>query len=61
MSGKAVENIMNSALTEIIFTDSIPFDCITCPKVKILSIADMFADTIKRVLEHKSISEMYLL
>jgi ribose-phosphate pyrophosphokinase len=61
MSGKAVENIMNSALTEIIFTDSIPVDCITCPKVKILSIADMFADTIKRVLEHKSISEMYLL
>ncbi|HHT23289.1 MAG TPA: ribose-phosphate pyrophosphokinase [Bacteroidales bacterium] len=61
MSGKANENIMNSALTEITFTDSIPFDCAKCSKVKILSIADMFADTIKRVQEHKSISEQYLL
>lgn len=61
MSGKASENIMNSALSEIAFTDSIPFDCAKCPKVKILSIADMFADTIRRVQEHKSISEQYLL
>ncbi|MBP1676294.1 MAG: ribose-phosphate pyrophosphokinase [Bacteroidetes bacterium] len=61
MSGKAIDNIMNSALTEIIFTDSIPFESCKCSKVKVLSIADMFGDTIKRVLEHKSISEMYLL
>ena len=61
MSGNAIEKIMNSALTEITFTDSIPFDCAKCPKVKILSIADMFADTIRRVQEHKSISEQYLL
>lgn len=61
MSGKAKENIMQSALSEIVFTDSIPFDCNLCPKVKVLTIADMFADTIKRVQEHKSISEQYLL
>jgi len=61
MSGNAIDNIMNSALTELIFTDSIPFDCKKCDKVKILSIADMFADTIQRVQEHKSISEQYLL
>ena len=61
MSGNASENIMNSALTEIAFTDSIPFDTARCPKVKILSIADMFADTIYRVQEHKSISEQYLM
>ena len=61
MSGNASENIMNSALTEIAFTDSIPFDTTRCPKVKILSIADMFADTIYRVQEHKSISEQYLM
>ncbi|MDR2840161.1 MAG: ribose-phosphate pyrophosphokinase [Paludibacter sp.] len=61
MSGSAIKNVTKSALSEIIFTDSIPFDCAICPKVKILSIADMFADTIQRVLEHKSISEMYLL
>jgi len=61
MSGNAIENIMDSALTEIAFTDSIPFDCGRCSKVKILTIADMFADTIYRVQEHKSISEQYLL
>ena len=49
-----------SALTELAFTDSIPFDESKCGKVKILSIADMFADTICRVQEHKSISEQYI-
>jgi len=34
MSGNAIENIMDSALTEIAFTDSIPFDCGRCSKVK---------------------------
>ena len=61
MSAIASDNITNSKLTEIAFTDSIPFDCTKCAKVKILSIADMFADTIRRVQEHKSISEQYLL
>ncbi|NDV47146.1 ribose-phosphate pyrophosphokinase [Paludibacter sp. 221] len=61
MSGRAVENVMNSALSELIFTDSIPFDTARCPKVKVLSIADMFADTIERVQFHKSISEQYIM
>lgn len=61
MSGNAAQNVMNSALTEIVFTDSIPYDRSKCPKVKVLSIADMFAETIRRVQEHKSISELYLL
>ncbi len=61
MSGTAIENVMNSALTEIAFTDSIPFDCNICPKVKVLSIAELFAETISRVQQHKSISEQYLL
>ena len=61
MSGKAIDNILASSLTEIAFTDSIPFDCSKCNKVKILSIADLFAETIRRVQEHRSISEQYLL
>ncbi|HRZ96059.1 MAG TPA: ribose-phosphate pyrophosphokinase [Paludibacter sp.] len=61
MSGSASERILNSALTEIAFTDSIPYDCGKCSKVRILSIADMFADTIYRVQENKSISEQYLM
>jgi ribose-phosphate pyrophosphokinase len=61
MSGEATQRVMDSALSEIVFTDSIPFDCKKCDKVRILSIADMFADTIYRVQEHKSISEQYLM
>lgn len=61
MSGNAAEKIMNSSLVEIAFTDSIPFDCKTCSKVKILSCAEMFADTIERVQTHRSISEQYVI
>lgn len=61
MSGNAKENIMKSNISEIAFTDSIPFDAEQCPKVKILSIAKMFADTIQRVQTNKSISEQYIL
>lgn len=61
MSGKASERIMSSALTEIAFTDSIPFDCNKCSKVKVLSCADTFADTIERVQAHRSISEQYII
>lgn len=61
MSGNASEKIMQSSLKEIAFTDSIPFDCSKCSKVKILSVSKMFADTIQRVQENKSISEQYLL
>ncbi len=61
MSGRAVENVMSSSLCELIFTDSIPFDTARCPKVKVLSIADMFADTISRVQDHKSISAQYIM
>lgn len=61
MSGNAIENINQSELTEITFTDSIPFDQSRCKKVNILSIAGLFAETIKRVQAHQSISEQYLL
>ena len=61
MSGAATQRVVDSALSESVFTDSIPFDCKKCDKVRILSIADMFADTIYRVQEHKSISEQYLM
>jgi len=60
MSGPATDRIENSCLTEMIMTDSIPFSK-SCNKVRILSIADMFADTIERVFDHRSISSQYLI
>ena len=60
MSGPASERVQNSALEEMIFTDSIPYSK-RCDKVKQLSVADMFAETIRRVVENKSISDQYLI
>ena len=58
MSGDACQRIMDSELEELIFTDSIPFDTSRCPKVKVISVCQPFADTIQAIQEHKSISEI---
>ena len=60
LSGKAYENIEKSKLTEVIFTDSIPQKQ-PCSKIKVLPIAPMFADTIRNIYEHKSISDHFLM
>jgi ribose-phosphate pyrophosphokinase len=60
MSDPASERIEDSSLVEIIFTDSIPYKQ-QCSKVKVLTIADLFADTIKKVYNNESISSQYLL
>lgn len=60
MSGPASERVEKSALEEIVFTDSIPYDN-RCAKVKQLSIADMLAETIRRVETNESISSQYLI
>lgn len=60
MSGPASERVENSQLEEIVFTDSIPYTK-RCAKVKQLSVAAMFAETIRRVEENESISSQYLL
>ena len=59
MSGPATERVNASALEEIVFTDSIPY-CKDSSKVKQLSVADMFAETICRVVSNESISSQYL-
>ena len=63
LSGKAYENIEKSKLTELIVTDTIPlkegYQNIT-NKIKILSVADIFADVINLVHSHESISEKFI-
>ena len=59
MSGPASTNVQNSSLEEIVFTDSIPYTN-DCQKVKQISVADMFAETIRRVIDNRSISSQYL-
>lgn len=59
MSGPASERVQSSSLEEMVFTDSIPYSH-RCAKVKQLSVADMIAETIRRVINNESISSQYL-
>ena len=60
MSGPASQRVADSALKEMVFTDSIPYNN-ACNKVKQLTVADMFAETIRRVMTNESISSQYLI
>lgn len=59
MSDPASQRVDESELTEIIFTDSIPFTK-DCKKATILSVAALIADTISRVHSNRSISTNYV-
>lgn len=61
LSGKAYENINNSKLEEVIVTDTIPVKEGLSPKIKVLSCAALFADVMKSVHEHKSISDKFII
>ena len=60
MSDPATQRVNDSCLTEIIFTDSIPYTK-KSEKVRILSVADMFANSIERVCNNESISSLYVI
>lgn len=59
LSGKAYERIEASPITELIVTDSIPLKQ-PSSKIKILTIADLFADVIKKVYNYESISPTFI-
>ena len=60
LSDPATERIEASSLTEMIFTDSIPLRKHS-DKIRIVSVAGVFAEAIKRVINHESISILYSL
>ena len=60
-SGPAFERIEKSALKEIIVTDSIPINEKTKhPKVKVLSVAKLLAEAIKRIHNEESVSSLFI-
>lgn len=59
LSGKAYENIENSALEELVVTDTIPLRK-ECSKIKVLSVAELFAGAIRKIHEHESISPLFI-
>jgi ribose-phosphate pyrophosphokinase len=60
LSGPAYERIENSKITEVMVTDTIPLKQ-QCSKIKVISIADIFADTINKVYNYQSISGNFII
>jgi ribose-phosphate pyrophosphokinase len=59
LSGKAYENIENSKLAELIITDTIPQHKAN-GKIKVVSVADLFAKVVHNILYHESISSHFI-
>ncbi|QBR84977.1 ribose-phosphate pyrophosphokinase [Legionella israelensis] len=61
LSGPAVDNINNSSLDEVVVTDTIRLSeaAKTCHKIRVVSLADMLAQAIKRVNIEESVSSMF--
>ena len=61
-SGRAIENIQDSALDEIVVTNSIPLteEAQACTKIRQLSIAEMLAETMRRISAEESVSSMFV-
>jgi ribose-phosphate pyrophosphokinase len=62
LSGPAVDNIINSEMDELVVTDTIPLGeaAQACGKIRQLSIAQMLAETIRRMAQGESVSSMYV-
>ena len=59
LSGNAEENLENSSLIELVVTDSIPLN-IRNKKIKVLSIAGLFAKAIRKIHENESTSSLFI-
>ena len=60
-SGNAVEKITNSALDEVVVTDTIPLrqDALDCPKIRQLSCSSLLGETISRIACESSVSSLF--
>jgi ribose-phosphate pyrophosphokinase len=62
LSGNAVKNIETSLLDELVVTDTIPLNeaAFACSRIRQLSIAEMLAETMRRISEEESVSSLFI-
>jgi ribose-phosphate pyrophosphokinase len=62
LSGRAIQNIENSDLDELVVTDTIPLSdaARNCNRIRQLTIANMLAETIRRINNDESVSSLYM-
>jgi ribose-phosphate pyrophosphokinase len=62
LSGNAVERINTSDLDELVVTDTIPLrdDARNSPRIRQLSVAEVMAETIRRISNEDSVSSLFI-
>ena len=62
LSGPAIDNISNSQLDELVVTDTIPLssEARACTRIRSLSIAELLAETIRRISDEESVSSLFV-
>ena len=60
-SGPAIDRIAGSALDEVVITNTIPLSdtAMACPKIRQLSVAFLFAETIRRISDGESVTSLF--
>ena len=62
LSGPAIERIDESKLDELVVTDTIPLtpEALESPKIRQLGVAELLAETMRRIAQNESVSSLYL-
>ncbi|MDH4284860.1 MAG: ribose-phosphate pyrophosphokinase [Gallionellaceae bacterium] len=62
LSGPAIERITNSALDQLVVTDTIPLHeaARACSKIRQLSVAELMAETMRRINSEESVSSLFV-
>jgi ribose-phosphate pyrophosphokinase len=62
LSGTAVKRIQNSDLDELVVTDTVPLDetARQCGRIRQLSIAELLAETLRRISNEDSVSSLFI-
>ena len=62
LSGKAIENVENSTMNELVVTDTIPLsaEAAACTRIRQVSVAGLLAETIRRIHSEESVSSLYM-
>jgi ribose-phosphate pyrophosphokinase len=62
LSGPAISNLTSSELDELVVTDTIPLSeaARACGKIRQLSVAELLAETIRRIAFGESVSSLYV-
>lgn len=62
LSGPAIERINDSDIQEVVIADTIPLEekAAACQKIKVLSVAELLAEAIRRIHEDESVSSLFI-